>query len=102
MEILKHYATIFANNKSPQESADAISALLENMRSVRPALVYTKNQYLDAIQNANIIYCYALEKKYIVPPIKEEVTPLSIFKQAPSNVPLQNELEQNINLTQKI
>jgi protein tyrosine phosphatase len=64
LEILKHHKTIFGSN-DPQAGAAEIHRILDRMRLPRPALVTTEDQFTCAIRNADILYHYALEKKYI-------------------------------------
>jgi hypothetical protein len=68
LEILKNYQRIFASDNSPDTIAKEIQAIVNRMRETRPALVYAPEQYLTAIKNADIVYQYALEKKYITEP----------------------------------
>jgi protein tyrosine phosphatase len=64
LEILKHHKSIFGS-KDPQSGAAEIHRILDRMRMPRPALVATEDQFTCAIRNADILYNYALEKKYI-------------------------------------
>jgi protein tyrosine phosphatase len=68
LEILKNYQRIFSRDNSPDAIAKEIQIIVNRMRETRPALIYALEQYLTAIKNADILYQYALEKKYITEP----------------------------------
>lgn len=61
MEIMKDYERLFSG-ENPETCADNIFAILNNMRMVRPGLVYTENQFIGAIINAEILQHYGLER----------------------------------------
>ncbi len=71
LEILKHCDEIFAYD-DPAKSAEKIHQLLRNMRSVRPALVYTEEQFSKAIENAYYVYDHALRKGYDTRLVQDE------------------------------
>lgn len=100
MLILENFAAIFAGN-NPQLSAKKIANVLANIRNERLALVNTLDQYISAIRNADIIYRYALKKKYITAEDmkKEIITPISIFRATSisEEEPLQRALENQPN-----
>lgn len=73
-EILKHYHEIFIDNNDPQKAANLIHDILKRVRENRPALVFTQDQFMKAIENAHQLRAYALEKKYI-----QEVVPQPVI-----------------------
>jgi hypothetical protein len=79
LEIIKNHQRIFASD-NPVAIANEIEAIVNNMRLTRPALVYSLEQYFTAIENADILYQYALDKKYVTQPapvsIMSFLTPL--------------------------
>lgn len=85
MEILKHYDSIFAT-QDKETAAQKIHDILNNMRSVRLALVTTEDQFVRAIYTAHSIHEYALKKGYIkaVQPVTEKavISPVSLFTKA--------------------
>lgn len=58
-EILRNFAVIFADN-DVVKSGKNILAILDAIRKVRPALVYLREQFEEAIRNAGILYQYGL------------------------------------------
>lgn len=81
LEILKNYQRIFAND-NPDTIAKEIQAIVNRMRETRPALIYTLEQYITAIQNADFVYQYALKKKYVTEPAT--LANMSFLTPAPS------------------
>jgi predicted protein tyrosine phosphatase len=64
LELLKHFDAVFAS-KNVKTIAENIHAILQRLRSVRPALVISVTQFASAIQNAAILRDFALKKGYI-------------------------------------
>ena len=89
LEIIKNYQHIFASDK-PDVIASEIQAIVINMRETRPALVSSLEQYLTAIKNADIVYQYALKKKYIAEPVS--LGAMSLLAPAPG--PQAEQIEQ--------
>lgn len=75
--ILTNYLKIFSHT-DPVKSAAMILAILDNMRSVRPALVQTVDQFTFAIRNADSLFRHALQKQYIVVADDKPKSPLSL------------------------
>jgi len=63
-ELLKYYHEIFSS-QDPVIISNKILEIVERIRQNRPALIATTEQFNEAIKNADILYRYALEKKYI-------------------------------------
>lgn len=62
LEIIKHYEKIFSSQK-PDLIANEIYEVLERIRQNRPALVANKEQFIEAIRNAEIMHHYILEQE---------------------------------------
>lgn len=63
-ELLKHYQQIL-NIPTAEKRAEEIKKILYRIRVTKPALVTSVQQYKAAIKNAEILYRFALEMKYI-------------------------------------
>jgi hypothetical protein len=72
LEIIKNYQRIFASD-NPAKIAQAIQAIVDRIRENRVAMIASLDQYLVAIQNADLVYQYALDKKYVTEPAKVSV-----------------------------
>jgi protein tyrosine phosphatase len=70
-EIVKQFSSIFHQTKAQNhddyvgEAADKIVNILTSIRTTRPALVFTREQFAGAIQNAVVLHHYALTKGYL-------------------------------------
>ncbi|KTD64332.1 protein-tyrosine phosphatase family protein [Legionella spiritensis] len=73
MELLRHYDNIFAAG-DPEIAADAILEILENIRTPRPGLVHSREQFTSAIRNVILLHQYGLEKGYIARAEEEDNT----------------------------
>lgn len=85
-ELLKNYNDIFINQE-PEKIAANVLSLLDRLRKNRPALVATGVQLQAAIYNADMLYRFALEKKYIEEgkPVHEAALANAKAKLIPSN-----------------
>lgn len=63
-ELLKHYHEI-TQSHNPQLIANEILKVLDRIRLARPGLVSSIEQFTYAIRNADSLYRFALEMKYI-------------------------------------
>ncbi len=83
LEILKNYDEVFDSN-NPSTVARNIESILQRIRKNRPAAITIVEQYISAIRNADILYRYAYEKKYISEPAKvSTMSLLSGIKKSP-------------------
>lgn len=64
LELLKYHVEIFSS-QDPEIIAAETHKIVDRIREKRPALIATKDQFAAAIRNAEILYRYALEHKYI-------------------------------------
>lgn len=62
LEIMKHYEKIFSSQK-PELIAKEIYTVLSRIRKNRPALVANKEQFIEAIRNAEIMHHYILKQE---------------------------------------
>ncbi len=62
LELTKQYSNVF-NSPKPEVVAANIHLVLNRLRTTRPGLVFTEDQFAAAIRNAKVLHDYRLEKQ---------------------------------------